>query len=106
MTNEGDESFVEYRIYKDKISQALEILNNWDSGRDHKFLQHPGRMYQIDDIMDDKAEFQGCENSQVVRKLSYKEKNLLVRNIRLNMVNMITDHSHYSYINAMNKIYV
>ena len=106
MTNEEDESFDENRNYKDKIVQALEILNNWDYGRNHTFLQHPGRMYQIDDIMDDKDEFQGCKNTQVVQKLSHKEKNSLIRNIRLNMVNMITDHSHYSYMNAMNKMYV
>ena len=101
---EDEEIFEEDQKYESKLSEALHMLTNWTENSNHIFLEHPCILYQIEDVMVNEEDAESCKTKQILRRLSPEEKMSFVRNIRLDVVNMISDHVHYSYVNALDKM--
>ena len=103
-SNKAAKDFEEDRDYNDKVSEGLEMLKNWTNSSDHKFLEHPGRVYQIEDVIDENEGLNGCKMKQILWKLSPKQKKSLIKNIRLDIVNMVVDHNQYSYVHSIKAV--
>ena len=87
-----------------KISTAVKILQNWKDGNSHVFLKHPGILYHMDNIKDHRESVEGCKRNLTLSKLSPQECLSYVRNIHLDIVNMVIDHLPISYNNTLHTL--
>ena len=102
LSNKTIDMSADDRRYNEKVSEAIKVIKKWRNRSDLRFLEHPGMVYKIDDSMEEKTG--SCGKKPFIRKLSVQQKKSSVRNIHLDIYQMVLDHLSGSYMNAINAV--